>query len=330
MMKQKVYIRSLAQISIQEPLCEDWMSQPILYKEPYVRSREPNFREFINPMDARRMGKILKRALTTSLCVIKDSTIEHPDAIITGTGLGCIENTELFLHALCHDGEHLLKPTPFMQSTHNTISSLIAIHTKCHGYNTTYSHRDISFESALLDAMLQFQLGKIQSALVGSHDEITPSWYELIKKAGLPNPLYGETSVSFMLTSQKENSWCEVADCQIIHTSSRVKLQKAYEVMLINNELEQNDLDAIMTDEGPLTQTFFGNIPVLHYKHLFGESFSASGLGFYAAACCLKQKNIPSQLFYHPSGSPVKRFQNILFVGQGQNNNYSLILLKAS
>ena len=45
-------------------------------------------------------------------------------------------------------GENCLKPSLFMQSTHNTIGSLIGIVLKCHGYNNTYSHEGISFESA--------------------------------------------------------------------------------------------------------------------------------------------------------------------------------------
>ena len=66
-----------------------------------------------------------------------------------------------------------MKPTHFMQSTHNTISSLLAIRFKCHGYNATYSHRGASLESALMDAYMQIALGDIDNALVGWFDEKT-------------------------------------------------------------------------------------------------------------------------------------------------------------
>ena len=61
-----------------------------------------------------------------------------------------------------------------MQSTHNTVSSMIAIHLGCHGYNATYSHTGASLESALLDAWLQISLGDIDTALVGKFDEVAP------------------------------------------------------------------------------------------------------------------------------------------------------------
>ena len=136
-----IYVLSAKQISVQQPLCEDWMTQPIEYQTPFNRSIDPSFKDYISPIEARRMGKILKRAIATSKEAIKASGLDSVDAIITGTGYGCIENTEFFLDALSKDGEQMLSPTYFMQSTHNTISSLVAIQTKNHGYNVTYAHK---------------------------------------------------------------------------------------------------------------------------------------------------------------------------------------------
>ena len=172
MEKTSVKILSAKQISIQNPLSEEWMENPLSYSEDYVRAVDPDFKQFISAGDARRMGKLLKRALATSLSALQEGGRENPDAIITGTGFGSIENTELVLDALVREGEQLLKPTQFMQSTHNTASSLIGIHTKCHGYNSTYSQKGFSFDSALYDAWMQFRIGRIESALVGSHDEM--------------------------------------------------------------------------------------------------------------------------------------------------------------
>ena len=50
-----------------------------------------------------------------------------PDAIITGTGLGCLEDTEKFLTAMVTNKEEFLTPTSFIQSTHNTVSAQIAL-----------------------------------------------------------------------------------------------------------------------------------------------------------------------------------------------------------
>ena len=160
------------------------MTDPVRLSGEYLRSQDPDFKQFLNPMQARRMGLILKRAIAVSLTALKDAGIECPDAIFTGTGLGCMENTENFLSAMCRDGEEMLPPTYFMMSTHNTISSAVAILLRCHGYNCTYSQKDISFESALLDAFIQLQAGRMGNALVGSHDETTPDTYRLLRGAG--------------------------------------------------------------------------------------------------------------------------------------------------
>ena len=125
----------------------------------------------IPPLVSRRLSGVLRRALLTSLVTLKRAGIEQPQAIITGTAMGCVDETEKFLRELANDGEGSLKPTNFIHSTHNTISSLIAIHTHCHSYNSTYAHGQRSLESALIDAWLQIALGDLETALVGWHDE---------------------------------------------------------------------------------------------------------------------------------------------------------------
>ena len=71
-----------------------------------------------------------------------------------------------------------------MQSTHNTISSQMALHLKCHGYNCTYSHRGTSFDSGLLDVLTQMHLGDIHNALVCGHEEMTPLYFKMLGKIG--------------------------------------------------------------------------------------------------------------------------------------------------
>ena len=145
-------------------------------------------KEFVSPMESRRMGKLMKAAHLTSLRALKKAGIECPDAIITATSRGMLEISLLFLDDITAFGEELLKPTLFMQSTHNTLSSAIAIRTKCHGYNTTYSHGDESFEWAMRDAVRLIQTGKVNSVLVGSFDESTPSFSMIAERSGEEKP----------------------------------------------------------------------------------------------------------------------------------------------
>ncbi|MDR2011302.1 MAG: beta-ketoacyl synthase chain length factor [Bacteroidales bacterium] len=350
-----VYIQSIAHISIQEPFEEKWFESPLIYKERYVRSIEPDFSEFIAPMAARRMGKILKRALATSLKTIKDTSIEKPDAIITGTGLGCIENTEKFLTAMLDNNEELLPPTYFMQSTHNTISSQIAVYLKCHSYNSTYSHRGTSFDSALLDAFIQFQLGEISSALVSGHDELTPGYFALLDKIGYwkkgeiseeilrdsqtPGALAGEASVSFMLDKNKtKNSFCEIKGIEMLYKPDKVQFKKTLASLLQSNGLNEKDIDAVIVGiSGDVNNDsvyknmhseFFPDKPLLWYKHIFGESYSASGLGLYTAATILKNKKIPQHIVYCNNVKNINP-KNILVYNHFQNKDHSLILLSS-
>ena len=78
----------------------------------------------------------------------------------------------------------MLKPTYFMQSTHKTISSNIAIRLGCHGYNMTYTQDDASLKWALRDAELLLRSGKCKTVLVGCHDETTPLYRDLLKRMG--------------------------------------------------------------------------------------------------------------------------------------------------
>lgn len=133
---------------------------------------DPDFKQYMKPGDARRLGRLLKRTLALSLQTMHDGGIAQPDAIITATVWGSMESSEKFLLDMLANGEEMLQPTNFMQSTHNTISSLIAIQTQNHGYNNTHSQGATSLQCALQDAWTQMQLGQIHSALVGLHDSL--------------------------------------------------------------------------------------------------------------------------------------------------------------
>ncbi len=331
----KIYILSAQQISSQQPLVDDWMNNPIFHEESHVRAIDPDFKNFLEPNIARRLGKVLKRALIVSQQAIKESEIKNLDAIITGTGLGCIENTEIFLDKLIREGEKFLNPTYFMQSTHNTISSLIAINLNCQGYNSTYAHKGISFECALQDAFLQLTNNKIRHALVGAHDEMTSNYFILLQKAGFlgqTNQTYaGETAVAMMLSKEKSKD----ALCTI------ESVEKTYGN--INNLNTPQDIDFVMVGTNGNVQNddvyvencarLFPNIPLLQYKNIFGEGYSASALGTYVIARCLQKGEIPPSLFLDSQRIKLSRSEKlgsnarILLYNQFENKNHSFTLL---
>ncbi len=174
------------------------------------------YSRYLPPMKARRMGKLQKRALVTALKAMEISGIGEPDAILNGTAMGCMENTVQMLNGLAAEGEAMNMPTCFMQSTHNTVASMMAIYTKNHGYNNTYSHRTVSFELALQDAFLRLRTGRLRTALVCANDELT--------ELQLRNPtFFGQLEVldrseAWMLSVEPGgNPLYEIENVRVIH-----------------------------------------------------------------------------------------------------------------
>lgn len=158
-----------------------------------------DIRKYVKPLEVRRMGKIMKSSLLSSLVALQRAGIEVPDSIITGTAYGCLENSERLMEQIKEEGEGMLKPTFFMQSTHNTIGSNIAIKTHCHGYNVTYTQESHSLEWAIRDAELLLRSGKVKNVLVGCHDESTPLFNTLLEKSG-EKPLPSIHSIAMVLS----------------------------------------------------------------------------------------------------------------------------------
>ncbi len=133
----------------------------------------------------RRMSRIVKQGVATAVaCAGGVERIADLDAIITATGWGCLADSERFLRLDCETQEQMLNPTPFIQSTFNTVGAQVALLGRNHGYNTTYVHRSRSFESALLDAMMRLEEGEASRVLVGAYDEQTPTQHHIMERMG--------------------------------------------------------------------------------------------------------------------------------------------------
>ena len=160
-------------------------------------------KRYVSPMEARRMGSMAKSAMLSSLKALEKAGIKKPDAIVTGTRFGCLANTERILMQMKENGEGSISPTDFMQSTHNTIGSGIAIKLKCHGYNITYSHGKDSLKDALNDAEMLISSGKCETVLVGCHDEMSPAFADILGRSGeeTVNKLH---SVAMVLTRREQ------------------------------------------------------------------------------------------------------------------------------
>ena len=131
----------------------------------------------------RRMSRFVRMGVATAMqCLSSGVSADRIDAIVTATGWGCLADSEKFLRNLLEQDEELLNPTPFIQSTFNTIGAQVALLCSNHSYNMTYVHRGHSFESALLDVVMQFDDATITHALVGAADEQTPSQHRVMER----------------------------------------------------------------------------------------------------------------------------------------------------
>lgn len=346
------YLQAVSQISLQEPLCEKWFNTPEVPVQPYNEAREPDYQAFFAPMVARRMGKLLKRAVATALDLQKRTDMTNLDGIVMGTGLGCISNTERFMNDMLDNDEENMSPTFFMQSTHNTIASQIALFLKCHGYNNTYSQRGISFESALFDAFLQMKLGELHKVLVGGHDEMTPAYFEMLGKVGwwktgevseavlrnanTEGSLSGNCSVNMLLSDTHDaETLCEIKEVRLFAKRTFAELKNELLTMLQQHGLTMNDVDAIVCgfsgsrSNDEVYHNFLQEIgfekAVAWYKHLFGEGFSAAAFGLYVAAHILKNNILPAHLLYQ--NPPAHDLNNVLVYHHFKNKEHSFILL---
>lgn len=177
------------------------VSMEVLATVRFTPDMSDRIKEFVKPMEARRLGKLQKAALITSLSALREANLECPDAIVVGTSYGMLENSEKFLMQLCRDGEQELSPTLFMQSTHNTIAGTLAIHTHCHGYNITYTQLG---EQQVLDRCMQdvemlMQEGQIDYALIGYHNEVTPALHDMILRLRGEDVPVGVSSVAIVI-----------------------------------------------------------------------------------------------------------------------------------
>jgi len=166
------FIRAISTISHQNSFGNSRLFQEMKPLEEETALVKPNYKEFIPASSLRRLSPVLRMGITASLDCQKQVGDEF-DAISVGTALGCLKDTEKFLVTFNHATGDFLPPTAFIQSTHNTIGGQISLALKNHSYNMTHTQNNVSFEMALLDAMMCIDEGKT-NVLVGSADEHIP------------------------------------------------------------------------------------------------------------------------------------------------------------
>lgn len=194
-------------------------------KEIYVNSvarydDSLNIKELIPDANMRRrMSKIVKMGVATGRECLQKAEINSPSAIVTATGYGCLADSEKFLRAIISTGETQLPPTPFIQSTFNTIGSQLAILCDCRGYNMTFVNRFSSFDDALIDSILAIGDGE-ENVLLVAADEMTPTLSTILRRMNLPSN--GEGAAAILLSSEPCATTFGVVESISLNSNSQI------------------------------------------------------------------------------------------------------------
>ena len=349
----KVYIKGAAILSPQKTFGEHGFPGEVTdyHGVSYLKCIEPAYRDFIDPMVARRMSRIVKMGVCSALKCMQDTGISMPDAILAGTGLGCLEDTEKFLGSVYTHEEKLLNPTPFIQSTHNTIAGAIALAIKCHNYNATYTHRGFSFESALEDAFLHLEENPELNLLAGAFDELTTNSYNITRRMGLwkghpvnsmdllnyqtRGSLPGEGVAFFMLGGMKGSDMAVLRAVRTFYKPHGYpEIESVVEQFLRSEGLTTGDIDLVIAGiSGDFTsdqiyyqlkEGILGAIPFAWYKHLCGEYDTSSSFAMWLASVILKHQHVPDCVLLE-NIKPVK-FERVLIYNHLRENNHVLYL----
>jgi 3-oxoacyl-(acyl-carrier-protein) synthase len=143
-----------------------------------------------------------------------------------------------------------------------------------------------------------------------------------------------------MLLGKTSNvqTMCELNDVELMHKPSPAQMQQTLDFLLAKAGCKITDIDAVLTGLNThaaydqvyrdAIDRFFRDIPIMHYKHLFGESFSSSAIAVYVAATCLRKGRIPSFLLVDKD-KVVKKVKRILVYNHYRNKSHSFILLSS-
>ncbi len=235
------YINKITSISHQASFNNVGFSNSLIELESDSEVLKPVYKEYINPRVLRRMSNIIRMSVTCAVdCVNK--TEENIDAIIVGTGLGCLTDTAKFLNNYI-TLEGLVPPTSFIQSTHNTIAGQVSLTLKNNGYNMTHTQNNVSFEVALEDAMVCLDNG-MQNVLLGAGDEFIPFLDEVVDGLELAK-LNLTSGVTFLVLSnvENENTLAKVSASKTIYKGgSKNNLLATF---LEDNKLKKEAVDLV-------------------------------------------------------------------------------------
>ncbi len=338
-----MYIRATGNISPQKTFGHQPLVDVVEYTGNRLACIEPDYKDFIDPKQIRRMSRIIRMGVAAAMECLQEAELKVPDAIVTGTAYGCLEDTNSFLSKMVEFNEELLTPTAFIQSTHNTIGAQIGLMLQCNNYNNAFVHRGFSFESALLDGMMLLKENDATNVLVGAIDEITNTSHTILNRMGLykqgpisnlhiyktktKGTIAGEGAVFFLLAN--EGSPNDYAKLDALHTFYKPEGMTEIENQIISflerQSVSMTDVDLVITGKNgdassdevykQLGKTVFSNKDCVDYKYLCGEYPTAAAFAMWLAAITIKSGKLPEVV----NNTTDKKINKILMVNMKKN-----------
>ena len=326
----RAYLTSIGLISPQCTFENDFSCELPTANAAILPAIEPNYKKLINPVQLRRISRILKLGLGAAQLCINNAGGLKPDAIVVGTGQACVNDLEIFLKSIIKAGEQSLSPIPFINSLHNTVAAQIARTLKIQTYNNTHCHRGASFENALLDALMLLHEKEYQQILVGGIDEFSMHYYKLFE-----NPVtMGEGAGFFLLSdSPAATTGTKISSVATFYHPE----EKFISHFLAEQHIPVHHLDAVVlgmngnpNDDAVykrLIDNFFSpDSQLVFYKHLCGEYPTSNAFALALAAHALTAGVFPAPAILRPGKSGT--LQKVLLYNHYQNCNHTLILLE--
>jgi 3-oxoacyl-(acyl-carrier-protein) synthase len=266
----------------------------------------------LNPTQRRRLSRIIQMAI---LAARRSHTADPTKrlAIAIGTGFGCLEEGAVFIENLFIKDEAEPMPTRFPGSVHNAPAGQVAIDLGATGLNSAPTMGELSFESALWQAMNQINNGEADEALAGAVDELSKYPLSIGKRWGLWNEqtIPGEAAVVANLASlttnktplarvttvrlgRYERPFAALREAEWI--AQNIDLTKIKTVVTGAKGWTELDVhyDAVIA---ALSERAGRAIEQQTYKQQCGEFYSASAVGF-AKAVALAQEQQCGVLLY--------------------------------
>lgn len=347
------YINGIGTVSPQGGLHRGEALQPIDHTGEKLTCIEPDYAKYFDVRQLRRMSRIIRLGMVAGMEALNEAGLKVPDGIITGTGYGCLDDTGTFLSKMIGNKEQALNPTPFIQSTHNTIGSQLALFLQCQGYNQTYTQRALSFENALIDALMSIAEDPTQRLLTGAADEITDVSHDILRRFRIfrrhsvsslnlftapgQGTLNGEGAAYFLLSGTGGPGAVGLRGVRSFYKPETEELQTSIGRFLTAHECAPDDIDVVLAgksghaafDHG-MDEWIGAQLPAATYgafKHLTGEFPGASAFAMALACRAVQQGQFPPAAILRDQNRVPR---NVLIYNRYFSTYHSIILLSAT